>query len=392
MNEWPIIKLNALVDAVTVGHVGPMANEYVPAGIPFLRSQNVEPFRLNLEGVKYISPSFHARLGKSSISHGDVVIVRTGQPGTCAVVPQTLPVANCSDLIVVKPGKNVDARWLAYYINIAGHEFVASRLVGAVQQHFNIGSAREMKLQVPPLVEQRAIADLLGAIDDKIESNREKGKISARYVDAVFVRFARYPSREGSIGELLLNYREKVGQRNQQVIVMSATASGTLVPSDEFFKKQVYSKSIEKYLVVPQWSFAYNPSRINIGSIGLNEGPTSGAVSPVYVVAKAQAAPSARWIDQCLKTDAVKDQISSFATGSVRQVLRFDDFASIKIPMVDPAAMTDFYCEIDPLIRLRDQVRIETLSLIQFRDALLPDLLSGRIRVPNAPESVEATQ
>src|SRR6266516_7539734 len=97
--EWRRILLEEVADEVTVGYVGPMATEYVSAGVPFLRSQNVEPLRINTDDIKYITPAFHGRLRKSSLSPGDVVIVRTGKPGACAVVPTSLPVANCSDLV-----------------------------------------------------------------------------------------------------------------------------------------------------------------------------------------------------------------------------------------------------------------------------------------------------
>ena len=99
--EWRNVALEDVAADVTVGHVGPMASEYVERGIPFLRSQNVEPLRINDTDLKFITEDFHARLKKSALSPGDVVIVRTGKPGACAVVPATLSVANCSDLVIV---------------------------------------------------------------------------------------------------------------------------------------------------------------------------------------------------------------------------------------------------------------------------------------------------
>ena len=78
--EWPVVTLGDIAEDLTVGHVGPMASEYVPYGVPFLRSQNVEAYHINVSDVKFISPEFHAKLGKSSLRPGDVVIVRTGKP------------------------------------------------------------------------------------------------------------------------------------------------------------------------------------------------------------------------------------------------------------------------------------------------------------------------
>jgi len=65
-------------------------------GIPFLRSQNVEPLRVNQEDIKFITPEFHERIRKSALAPGDVVIGRHWQAGRCTVMPDWLPISNCS--------------------------------------------------------------------------------------------------------------------------------------------------------------------------------------------------------------------------------------------------------------------------------------------------------
>lgn len=184
--DWPEVRLGDVASELTVGYVGPMASEYVALGIPFLRSLNVEPFQINKEDLKFIGREFHERLHKSALSPGDVVIVRTGKPGTAAVIPEWLKVANCSDLVVVRPGPNVDARFLVYFINGAATHHIFSHTVGAVQQHFNVGSAKELPIPLPPLAEQRAIARVLGALDDKIELNRRLNRSLEELAQAVF--------------------------------------------------------------------------------------------------------------------------------------------------------------------------------------------------------------
>jgi type I restriction enzyme S subunit len=169
---WHEVLLDDVADELTVGHVGPMASEYVENGIPFLRSQNVEPLRINTNDLKFITPEFHARIRKSRLKPGDVVIVRTGKPGACSVIPEWLPDANCSDLVIVRCGKELNNRFLAYYVNTVASGHVAAHLVGAVQQHFNVRSARMLQINLPPVAEQEAIAAVLGALDDKIELNR----------------------------------------------------------------------------------------------------------------------------------------------------------------------------------------------------------------------------
>jgi len=86
---WEDVTLDDISEDITVGHVSPMADQYLDVGVPFLRSLNVEPFRINTTDLKYISRDFQ-RLKKSALKPGDIVIVRTGKPGSCAVIPDWL--------------------------------------------------------------------------------------------------------------------------------------------------------------------------------------------------------------------------------------------------------------------------------------------------------------
>lgn len=116
LHPWPIKKLGDVVADITVGHVGPMTSEYRPSGIPFLRSQNVRRLRIDPEGLCYIGEEFHAKLSKSRLQPGDVVVVRTGAPGTASVVPDWLEDANCADLVIIRPGSS-NPRFISYFIN-----------------------------------------------------------------------------------------------------------------------------------------------------------------------------------------------------------------------------------------------------------------------------------
>jgi type I restriction enzyme S subunit len=186
VDEWEEIALEDVASEITVGHVGSMASEYVDCGVPFLRSLNIEPFRVNEADIKYITPEFHAKLKKSTLRPGDVVIVRTGKPGATAIIPEWLGEANCSDLVIVRPGKELDRRFLVYVMNSVAQRHVSAHLVGAVQQHFNVGSARALKMRLPPLIEQQAIACILGALDDKIDLNRRRSRTLEGMARAIF--------------------------------------------------------------------------------------------------------------------------------------------------------------------------------------------------------------
>ena len=164
-------KLGDVCERITVGHVGSMASKYQASGIPFLRSQNVRPFQISLDNVVYIDEIFDAALRKSRLRPGDVAVVRTGYPGTAAVIPDTLPIANCSDLVIVRPGPNTDPHYLTLFFNSRlGKELVAGEIVGAAQKHFNISAAKDVEIAFPPLGEQAAIVERMHTFRHEIQS------------------------------------------------------------------------------------------------------------------------------------------------------------------------------------------------------------------------------
>lgn len=154
---WTWALMGALAQRVTVGHVGPMKDEYVPDGVPFLRSQNVREDRFDPEGLRYISDSFHARLSKSRLMPGDVIIVRSGNVGTACVVPASLGEANCADLVIVQRPEAIDPYYAALYMNSLARSRVRAGRVGVALIHFNTQSVAGLPVSVPPWNEQKRI-------------------------------------------------------------------------------------------------------------------------------------------------------------------------------------------------------------------------------------------
>lgn len=167
---WTRRRLEEVCEKITVGHVGSMATRYKPEGIPLLRSQNIRPFRVDLENVVYIDEAFHSELKKSALKPGDLGIVRTGYPGTAAVIPDTLPISNCSDLVIVRPGDQVLSSFLALVFNSTfGKQTVAGVLVGAAQKHFNVTSAKAALVPIPSREEQTRVVIESGEVRQECE-------------------------------------------------------------------------------------------------------------------------------------------------------------------------------------------------------------------------------
>jgi type I restriction enzyme S subunit len=160
--QYSSVHLEKACRRITVGHVGPMKTRYVTEGVPFLRSQNVRPFEISREGMMYIDHGFDSELSKSRLRPGDVAVVRTGYPGTAAVIPNDIPEANCADLVIVRPASILNPHFVVAFLNSrVGKRAVAGELVGAAQKHFNIGAARRVLIPVPPEFDQQAIVERL---------------------------------------------------------------------------------------------------------------------------------------------------------------------------------------------------------------------------------------
>lgn len=178
----------------------------------------------------------------------------------------------------------------------------------------------------------------------------------------------------GTFTDITESRREKV--KNDKATVLSAVSSGELVKSEEYFTKQVFSKSIDKYLKVYQWDFAYNPARINIGSIGLHEAAYLGAVSPVYEVFS--VSDKYHWfLKRILNLETTKIKIQSLCTGSVRQTLKLKDFQSIDCVIPDEKTLSIFNKKWEEYRTLILENNKNTQTLSEIRDLLLPRLLSG---------------
>jgi type I restriction enzyme S subunit len=161
-NRWPVYALEELCSRITVGYVGPMASEYVSNGVPLLRSLNIKRGKISVDNLVFVPPEFHKRLVKSELRAGDVVSVRTGKPGVTAVIPESLGVANCADLIVITPQPSISSHYLAEVLNMRlGDKDVIQGTVGAIQEHFNIGRARELLIPTPPIALQKRFDSLI---------------------------------------------------------------------------------------------------------------------------------------------------------------------------------------------------------------------------------------
>ncbi|WP_437815137.1 restriction endonuclease subunit S [Sorangium sp. So ce1078] len=413
-NTWREVSLEDVAREVTVGYVGPMASEYVPHGVPFLRSQNVEQLRINTDDMRFISPPFHSRLKKSALSPGDVVIVRTGKPGICAVIPEDLKVANCSDLIIVRCGPELDPRFLAYFVNSSAAAHVDAHLVGAVQQHFNVASARAMRIRLPSFQEQRAIVRILGALDTKIELHRRTSETLGAMARAIFQSWFVDFEGQGELvdGRMPRGWSSSTLQHHV-TLQRGTTYSGNLVglpgpallglgsiePGGGFrdgHYKTYGGECPEKLMLFPGDLFVALKGATKdgsmVGSIArVPPSVASGRLTQDTVKLQFMKPDSGIecYVYWLLRMPHFRTYCAGRITGSAQVGLSRDDFLSYPVPLPPDTLLAAFSKIESSLSRRQDLLAAECKSLADLRDTLLPKLLSGELRVPEAEHAAK---
>lgn len=147
------------------------ASYYRETGVPALRSLNVKPGQVVVTNLVYISEEHNdGILSKSRLSCGDLVFVRSGRPGTCAVIPPSLDGCNAIDLLLATTDSSrILPGFASSYFNSAGGKasiFAESR--GQVQQHFNAGSLAKALVPVPPIEIQEEFCNTLKARNSRL--------------------------------------------------------------------------------------------------------------------------------------------------------------------------------------------------------------------------------
>lgn len=129
---------------------------------------------------------------------------------------------------------------------------------------------------------------------------------------------------------------QQVSQRNRveaDIEVFSVTNSEGFTKSTDYFSKEVFSKDVSNYKIVKPEQFAYNPSRINVGSIDYLRYDTPVLVSPLYIVFEGKKDLHADYLLRYLKSSWGNAQIRANTEGAVRDSLKFKGLESVNIPL-----------------------------------------------------------
>lgn len=171
---WEVRLCKDLFNRITVGIVVKPSSYYVEAGVPALRSLNIGYYGIRPDNLVYVSKSDNESiLSKTRVYKGDLVIVRSGQPGKTAVVCQEFDGVNAIDILIATPKIDlIDPQFFAFFMNSdGGKKIVLSEQRGQVQKHFNVGSLNNTDVPLPPLPLQRTFAKIVAGLYNQYQTN-----------------------------------------------------------------------------------------------------------------------------------------------------------------------------------------------------------------------------
>ena len=370
------------------------------SGIPLVTAKIVKNGTINGYTEYIAEEDYEKWMVRGFPKVGDVILTTEAPLGEVALLKEE-KVALAQRIVCLRGKDNVlDNTYLKYYLQSGkGQKSLSARESGTTVTGIKQAELRRVDIEYPTYDDQRRIASILSSLDRKIELNNKINADLEEMAQAIFknwfVDFEPFKDgkfvdselgmipegwKVGTLGDITKNKSAKVKERND-VKVLSPVTTGELVLSEEYFTKQVFSSSIAKYKIVNKGDFAYNPARVNIGSLGRNEFDFDGCVSPVYVVFSVLDGYE-NYFDLFRKTDFFKDSVASLAIGGVRQSLSYDDLSSIEVIIPSENAVEEFNNLYNQMKKTIKANKLENSRLSTLRDTLLPRLMSGELEVP----------
>lgn len=165
-DKWPCCTIDDVAD-VCVGVVIKPTQYYTDKGIPAFRSLNIGEMRVKDSDWVYFTKEGHQKNQKSVVHRNDVLVVRSGAPGTACVATEKYDGYNAVDIIIAHPDNNkVNSIFLAVFTNMPhGMNQIRERTGGAAQQHFNVGGYKAMRLIMPSIELQNRFATFVEQTD-----------------------------------------------------------------------------------------------------------------------------------------------------------------------------------------------------------------------------------
>ncbi len=419
MNEWNNEKLGNVCTKIGSGSTPTGgANVYKNYGCSLIRSQNVIDFAFSNDGLVFIDDIQAKKLNGVTIEKGDVLLNITGDSvaRSCIVPDNVLPARVNQHVSIIRTNKNIAInKFVFYFIQYIKPFLLSIGSNGGTRNALTKVMIEQLDIPLPPLPEQRSIADTLSCLDDMIELNNRTNKVLEEMAQAIFKRWFidfEFPDENGNpykssggtmeeseLGVIPVGWEKKIlidiidirdgthdspkPTENGYPLITSKhlCAYGVKFEDTYSISENDYNKINQRSVVEP-----YDILISMIGTVGnisyIMYDEINFAIKNVGLFKTSAKRELSEFILMYLKSDFVTNHIYSHLAGSTQKYISLTELRNLPLFLPDKQLLNDFKLLSEPIFRLIKQNENEISNLMKIRDSLLPKLMSGEIRVP----------
>lgn len=397
-DKWQYKRLSEICDVINYGYTQSASKD--PIGPKFLRITDIQRDWIDWSRVPYCQIS-ESDKDKYILNEGDIVIARTGaSTGQNAYISNHPEAVFASYLVRLKINESHNSRYVSYFLRSQFYrDFIEGVIGGSAQPNAGAKTLTLAKLLLPPLPEQQKIASILSAFDDKIELNNQMNRTLEEMASAIFkswfVDFEPFRDGEFEYNEELEKEIPK-GWEVKSVYSLADYINGMAFKQSDFAEEglpiikiaelnngitdntKLYNGEYkEKYFlrnedVLFSWS----------ASLGIYLWDGGDAILNQHIFNVKPKGTMTKPILYFLLKEIVNEfiQIAAFRATTMGHIKK-THLQEKKIAIPDDDTMKTINDLLEPVFRQILANKLENHSLAQIRDALLPKLLSGEIRV-----------
>ena len=204
---------------------------------------------------------------------------------------------------------------------------------GAGAQHFNIGQEglSSVSLYFPSMQEQKKIAELLELLDQRIAIQNKIIEDLKKLKTALCERLYDESNPNTRLGEVIEQQSIRNKSAEELKVLSVSNRYGFVEQSEQFEDRSVASDDTSNYKIVSLNDFAYNPARINVGSIARLKNFENGIVSPMYICFRCKGKVLPEFLEPFFSTKCFSLEMEKRLEGSVRMCLSFEGLCNIPI-------------------------------------------------------------
>jgi type I restriction enzyme S subunit len=263
----------------------------------------------------------------------DVIIPSSGETAIDISTARCVPYDNIllgGDLNIIRL-KDQDGRFFSYQLNGVRKLDIAQIAQGVSVVHLYGESLKRLKVRYPSKSEQEKISSLLSVLDERIETQNRIIEDLKQLRSALIENMYSHMPTKCKVGDAIMQVSMR-NRDNTYCTVLSVNNRRKFIEQSEQFEDRIVaSDDTSNYKVVKRNDFAYNPARINVGSIARLTTFEDGIVSPMYICFQAKQQILPEYLEYFFYTRYFHNEMLKRLEGSVRMCLSWDSLCNIPL-------------------------------------------------------------